>query len=478
MPANVALDSSLGDIKESEKHITMNIRKNQRGYMKGTPTLARTIKEVSVERLFGRYDYQLRLAESENESLPMISLLYGDNGTGKTTILKLIFHILSSDLTRGHKTYVARVPFQKFSIEFSDGATVIVSRPSDSLLGEFNLILDPGDGIRHTALFRVDDTGAVSPLELMRPAIALLNRIADLNLEVFYLGDTRALESDSIPRSDHQHPRSHRLPRQVSFFGEFQEMDDIDEEDLPGSNLGRSIRLAERWLDREAIRTSSIGETDAQQIYGEILETVATAITVEESDLATEVENLKKQLEQLEMTSRDFAMFGLGSAIESRALLDSLEHANDFSLPIVVQVLAPILHGQHARLDAVRSLYQKVHRFVNVSNSYLTDKEVNFDAGKGLVIQLPQQTLIPDLLSSGEKHLLLLFLSVFTSSDRSPLFIIDEPELSLNIKWQRTLVDSLLALSENSSCQFLMATHSIELLTKHMDHVVGLHPHD
>ena len=163
MPANVALDSSLGDIKESEKHITMNIRKNQRGYMKGTPTLARTIKEVSVERLFGRYDYQLRLAESENESLPMISLLYGDNGTGKTTILKLIFHILSSDLTRGHKTYVARVPFQKFSIEFSDGATVIVSRPSDSLLGEFNLILDPGDGIRHTALFRVDDTGAVSP---------------------------------------------------------------------------------------------------------------------------------------------------------------------------------------------------------------------------------------------------------------------------------------------------------------------------
>ena len=479
IPANVALDSSLGDIKESEKHITMNIRKNQRGYVKGIQTLTRTIKKVSVEHLFGRYDYQLRLSESENESLPMISLLYGDNGTGKTTILKLIFHILSSGLSQGHKSYVAGVPFQKFSIEFSDGATVSASRPSDSFSGSFYLTMDLGDGNRHSALFRADpETGAVSRSDLTEPVTILLNKIADLNLEVFYLGDTRALESDSIPRSDHTWPLRRRFPRQLDFFNEFEVVEDIDEDDLPGSNLGRSIRLAERWLDREAIRTSSIGETDAQQIYGEILETVATASTVAESDLATEVENLKIQLEQLEITSRDFAMFGLGSAIESRTLLDSLERANDSSLPIVVQVLGPILHGQRARLDAVRALYEKVHRFVNIANSYLTDKEVNFDAGKGLVIQLPQQTLNPDLLSSGEKHLLLLFLSVFTSSDRSPLFIIDEPELSLNIKWQRTLVDSLLTLSENSRCQFLMATHSIELLTKHMDHVVGLHPHD
>ena len=447
--------------------------------MKGIITLARTIRVVSVERLFGRYNYQLRLAESEMGNLPMISLLYGDNGTGKTTILKLVFHILSSGLSEGHKTYVARVPFRKFSIEFSDDMKIGAYRSNNSLVGAFNLTLDTGVGIQRTAAFIPNpETNAIRHRDITEPALDLLHRISDLGLEVFYLGDTRTLESDSIPIGDRQRAFLRRASRDIVHFHVSEEFDEIEEEDSQGSNLVRSIRQAERWLDREAIRASSIGETDAHQIYGEVMEAVATATAVEASDLATEVESLRKELEQLEVTSRDFAMFGLGSAIESRVLLESLDSANDFSLPIVVQVLGLILQGQRARLEAVRALYEKIHKFVDISNSYLTDKKVNFDAGKGLAIQLPQQTLIPDLLSSGEKHLLLLLLSVLTSSDRSPLFIIDEPELSLNIKWQRILVDSLLALSENSDSQFLMATHSIELLTKHMDHVVRLHPHD
>ena len=115
-------------------------------------------------------------------------------------------------------------------------------------------------------------------------------------------------------------------------------------------------------------------------------------------------------------------------------------------------------------------------RFVNIINQYLTDKRVTFNIDSGFAIWMPGSKLDPDWLSSGEKHLLLLFLNVLTSSDQSPLFIIDEPELSLNVKWQRNLVDSLLELSENSGCQFLMATHSIELLAKHTEHVVRLSP--
>ena len=56
------------------------------------------------------------------------------------------------------------------------------------------------------------------------------------------------------------------------------------------------------------------------------------------------------------------------------------------------------------------------------------------------------------------------------------IIIIDEPEISLNVKWQRSLVQTLLDCVEGRAVQFILATHSIELLTHHKDHVLQLLP--
>jgi ABC-type glutathione transport system ATPase component len=62
------------------------------------------------------------------------------------------------------------------------------------------------------------------------------------------------------------------------------------------------------------------------------------------------------------------------------------------------------------------------------------------------------------------------------ASDTSSIFIVDEPEISLNVKWQRRLIDALTDITSGSQCQFLFATHSIEILTKHRDQVIKLNP--
>jgi predicted ATPase len=58
--------------------------------------------------------------------------------------------------------------------------------------------------------------------------------------------------------------------------------------------------------------------------------------------------------------------------------------------------------------------------------------------------------------------------------DVASVFIIDEPELSLNIKWQRELIRALLECIEGSRGQFVMASHSTELFARHRDAVVRL----
>ena len=66
---------------------------------------------IKVEELFGLYSYELSLENKSQNKSPEISFLYGDNGSGKTTILSLLFHILSPSLILGHRTYIANVPF-------------------------------------------------------------------------------------------------------------------------------------------------------------------------------------------------------------------------------------------------------------------------------------------------------------------------------------------------------------------------------
>jgi len=84
------------------------------------------------------------------------------------------------------------------------------------------------------------------------------------------------------------------------------------------------------------------------------------------------------------------------------------------------------------------------------------------------------KALEPANLSSGEQQLLLLFCYVLIARDQPSVFMIDEPEISLNVKWQRQLVQSLLDITAYSKIQFIFASHSVELLSQHRGRVVQL----
>ena len=438
--------------------------------------MPRLIREIKVEHLFGRYDYFIPLGGEAAKGSSQMSLLYGDNGTGKTTILNLVFHLLSSDLRRGHKTRIASVPFRSFSVTFSDQTVISASRPSGDLTGNFDLGLSLSGTPSETARVEVDpESGAVPSRLVSSEAVALLNKISRFAPKVFYLGDGRTLESDTLPRRD----TNARTTMRSRIVHHSTDEDFVIVErgvnEQREAVLQESIGRTQQQLYVELARASTRGEADARQIYTDVLRSIASANTAPDVS-ADEKARLEKELKELEDISEKFAEFDLGSAFNATPLAESLSSADERTLPVVVEVLRSFLNGQRARLSALDALYEKMHDFVATTNGYLTDKTVELDISKGLTISIPGGDLNPGHLSSGEQHLLLLFLNMFTSSDQSRLFIIDEPELSLNVKWQRDLVDSLLDLTQNAPCQFLLATHSIELLSKHREYVTQLKP--
>jgi predicted ATP-dependent endonuclease of OLD family len=62
--------------------------------------------------------------------------------------------------------------------------------------------------------------------------------------------------------------------------------------------------------------------------------------------------------------------------------------------------------------------------------------------------------------SSGEQELLTYLFAIFALNVRDALIVVDEPELHLHPKWQKTLLHMFSRLVETTGNQFLFATHS------------------
>lgn len=104
----------------------------------------------------------------------------------------------------------------------------------------------------------------------------------------------------------------------------------------------------------------------------------------------------------------------------------------------------------------------KIKKFADACNKYLSGKKFVYNQSelklyieetkrKGNVIKLAH-------LSSGEKQIVSLFSKLYLENEKDCILIIDEPELSISMKWQKMLLPDIMR-SEN--CKLLLTvTHS------------------
>lgn len=102
-----------------------------------------------------------------------------------------------------------------------------------------------------------------------------------------------------------------------------------------------------------------------------------------------------------------------------------------------------------------------IDRFEKTIGSLFSQGKKLSTRNNGLELQLSNgASLSMSNLSSGEKHLLKIFLDAMQVGPST--LIIDEPELSMHIDWQRKFVSSIRDLNPN--CQLILASHSPEVM--------------
>ena len=412
-----------------------------------------------MNRLFGHLTYDL---QAESDDISRIFILYGDNGSGKTTILNCIFHLLSPATNRGHRGALAKVPFSRFSVTLGNGAVVTARRTPDSLIGSFEMSLysEAFDGtvpIEADANLKVKSNRAIT-----KP---LFDALRDLGLRLHLLSDERKIAADSNPDEDEEDVDD--LTRFVR---------ERTRTNQPRNGLDVAVQRAIEAVRKQAIAGSGAGDVNANTLYTNIVQQIVSPYLRPRHKEIVGLRDLIDDLIREGARSNSFARFGLSSELPVDDLLVALnssgavEHAD-----VLHQILRPYIDGFKVRLDALQALHDKLRTFVDTVNVFFRGKTVSLSLGPGLVVASEHGGLINrNVLSSGEKQLLLLLCNVLAVGTESSIFIIDEPELSLNVKWQRKLVDALLDCTQGTDTQFVLATHSLELLTRHQHNVLKL----
>jgi predicted ATPase len=103
--------------------------------------------------------------------------------------------------------------------------------------------------------------------------------------------------------------------------------------------------------------------------------------------------------------------------------------------------------------------YETVNRLFETTGKQLdkNDEKLSF-------ITFEKNTLHWSELSSGEKQFLIILMTVLCQDEKPSILIMDEPEISLHLRWQYELIDIIRKLNPN--CQLIIATHSPSIYGK------------
>ncbi len=123
-----------------------------------------------------------------------------------------------------------------------------------------------------------------------------------------------------------------------------------------------------------------------------------------------------------------------------------------------------VMISRWRELDESRaSIFRPRSNFIDIMNGLFSGKSISFDERNIPKIKLPHGDEVDvGTLSSGEKQLFIILGEALLQEKREVVFISDEPELSLHVKWQGSLFENIRTINPN--CQVITATHSPDIV--------------
>lgn len=140
-------------------------------------------------------------------------------------------------------------------------------------------------------------------------------------------------------------------------------------------------------------------------------------------------------------------------------------------------ILTVYYQDMKIKLDSLNSISDRIVLFKKmIANKFGANKEISISKDNGIIVlQKPADKNVElRFLSSGEQQELVLLYNLIFKGEKEKLILIDEPEISLNVSWQREFLDDMKKIVEMNGFSILIATHSPQIINDNWELVESL----
>lgn len=419
-----------------------------------------------------------------------LTFLIGINGSGKTTVLRLLQGLLTPSYLD-----LSQIEFSTISVSFKNRGNSIVESITCVNDGQ-TLRIEYIDFERNkftnkiplvscnTNKFRTDrdliDFEKINRVISDFDDLEVVKKIRDLKTPLFLGLNRRIMENNSLHPIEREF-MSRRRMQQIEFLSESVDNALYDIQEMFHNNIRRTAQSQ-----------FQLSDLFKKQVFEESFKVVKN-ISISNIDYNEELANLHNRQKNLNsviqnldvkdlMTQFSEYFSGMKNVLQILTETTSLQEDNTPNPAYYNALLEWMINrSQLEKIDKIikyaeeyasniQNLKAPIIRFVNSVNLFFEEcgKEIEVDERGEIKIKIKNTKKSNSIfdLSSGEKQLILLFahIAFYKRNRDASIAIIDEPELSLHIAWQEFFIDALLDASPDT--QFIIATHAPAILAK------------
>lgn len=438
------------------------------------------ITQIEISGLFGMFHHVIPLNKAEH-----ITIIYGINGIGKTMLFKILDSFFNAQF---HK--LVSFPFSTLRLDFDNDEKIIFNNREKTFTIEHNNAekeiisfdlskyktsskSEEHDIIMHLEeilpfrisrtinnRYRIQETGEfltfqelIDKYESLLPheffpqntienKLELDKLIANINL--YFIQTQRLLSFD------------YRTNNRGSFERGEMRMSKIDTVQKYSEELAALIREK---------------HTEYAKKSEEFELSLGKRLRSKEIKTYSDIEELKRENKILEDKRTNLKSVGLFEDMkeDNSQIPDTIDEIERAVLSVNIQ-------DMKNKLRIFDELYEKLNIFLDIlNNKRFSYKKIAIHPKKGFVFTDANGIVLGATeLSSGEQNEIVLLYELLFKVPENSLVLIDEPEISLHVAWQKEFLKDLADIVNIRQFDILLATHSPSIINGNWDLTVEL----
>jgi len=357
------------------------------------------IEKFEIIGLFGDRNIHIDFQQNEN-----IKILVGENGTGKTHILNILYYILSGKLAK-----LLDIQFETIILKIKNIDKVTLNKQDIDIYFNTSEYSDINEKIDFF----------LSNIEFLKKSLSII-----------YLPTYRRVEVDL---------------EKLGLYELAEEFDKQVEDDFIQFGMDDTEKYINSLLDE--IKSSSL--IGFNEMSGDIINNLIDSRI--DNDYYETIENidiLKIVLSRSNVSNESIKI------IIDKVEKKDIYHSNNQPLFLYLTRLIKVYEKQKDKDELIK-------KFRDTCNKYLVDKNFFYNENSVdlyLKNEKNSSKLNLNSLSSGEKQLVSIFARIYLACEEYFILFIDEPEISMSMEWQKMILSDIL---DSKKCKLLFtATHS------------------